>query len=90
MQTNHHYEDSHRRRAEHDHYTQAIADSIEDLIHTGVLLEEGEDFSSINREELLETIALQNYYLHPLLTDTGNLLASVQDHFNMITSIMAE
>lgn len=55
-----------------------------------MLLEEGEDFSSINREELLETIALQNYYLHPLLTDTGNLLASVQDHFNMITSIMAE
>ena len=43
VKMSHHFEDSHARRAEHDHFASGMADTISDLIHMGAV-EQGEDF----------------------------------------------
>lgn len=53
----HHFEDSHQRRAEHDHYAHDLADRVGDFIHFGAV-EQGEDWENMDLEELIETIAI--------------------------------
>ena len=55
--TNHHFEDSHAQRVEHDHYASSIAATISDLIHIGAH-DMGEDFDDMDIDELLETVAM--------------------------------
>ena len=50
-QTNHHFEDSHRKRAEHDHYAEGLSETVIDLIHMGAV-DEGEDFEDLSAEDL--------------------------------------
>jgi len=55
---NHHFEDSHARRAEHDHYAESISAMISDLIHDGAE-EMGEEFDDMTAEGLREVLAVQ-------------------------------
>ena len=60
VQTSHHYEDSHKRKAEHEHYASSISATINDLIHVGVVDMEEDDLSE---DDMMEMIAMQMYYM---------------------------
>ena len=87
--TNHHFEDSHAMRAEHDHYARSKADTIADLIHIGAH-DLGEDFEEMDTDDLLETIAIQTFYMHRMFEYTHGLLYQMGNHFNTITETMNE
>ena len=57
VKTNHHFEDSHALKAEHEHYASSIAATITDLIHVGVH-DMGEDFEELDDDEMMEMIAM--------------------------------
>ena len=69
----HHFEDSHQRKAEHEMYADAIAARTLDLIHDGAL-EVDEDGFEVRPDDMYEAIALQTYYMQPLLQDSEQLL----------------
>ena len=62
ISSNHHYEVSHTRRAEHDSYLTSISQTIRDLIHDGAV-QENESFETMDLEEMRETLAIQMYYI---------------------------
>jgi len=70
---NHHFEDSHQRKAEHELYSQAIAERVVDLIHLGID-EEDEDGFQARPDDMYLALAQQSYYLQPLLAGTEQLL----------------
>ena len=55
--TNHHFEDSHARKAEHDHYSETLANTVQDLIHMGAI-ESGEEFDELSGDDLRTNIAV--------------------------------
>ena len=78
VQSNHHFEDSHARKAEREHYALSIADTVTDLIHDQ---SDEEDFLDLATEEALEVVASQVFYLQYRLADTHNMLATMSHHF---------
>ena len=89
VKMSHHFEDSHARRAEHDQYASAISATITDLIHDGVVVD-GEDFWEMEPDELLDSLAIEMFYMQPLLDDTHSFLSQMAGHFQMITENMNE
>ena len=89
IKTNHHFEDSHAMRAEHDHYGSSIAATISDLIHMGAV-QTGEEFADMDTEEMVETVAIQTYYLQTHLDYTHELLSYAAKHYQTITGSMNE
>ena len=88
-QTSHHQEDSHQRKAEHEHYAESIAATVSDLIHTGAH-EMGEDFEDMTADELMEIIAEQTFYMHHEFDYTNQLLHQMAGHFQTISSIVLD
>ena len=77
VDTSHRFQDSHARKAEHEHYASHIAETVHDLIHMGVV-QEGEDYSEMTMDELVKTVSTQVYYLPKAFDHTHDLLAQIQ------------
>ena len=76
-------------KAEHEHYARSKAETISDLIHIGAH-EQGEDFEEMDTEDLLETVAIQNFYMQRTFEYTHNLLYTMGHHFHVIADTMNE
>jgi len=57
--TNHHFQDSHEKKAEHQHFADTIASKVNDLIHDRKS-DQGVDPHSLNTDELREAIGRQD------------------------------
>ena len=82
-QTNNHFEDSHQRRAEHDHYAEGLSKEVLDLIHMGAV-NEGEEFEDLTADDLREAIGYQTFYMQRNFDHAHNYLSSVGQHYQQI------
>ena len=89
VKSNNHFEDSHNMKAEHEHYAESMAATISDLIHIGAH-DMGEDFEEMETEDMLMTIAEQNFYMQQTFEYTHALLYQMSNHFNTISDSMNE
>jgi len=87
VSTSHHYEDSHARKAEHEHYGTSIAATITDLIHDGA---EEMDEVQWNEEDLMEITSTQMFWMPKNFEYTESLLQQMSAHFQEISGVMGE
>ena len=66
-----------------------MAATISDLIHIGAH-DMGEDFEEMETEDMLMTIAEQNFYMQQTFEYTHSLLYQMSSHFNNISESMNE
>ena len=80
ISTSHHFQDSHRRKAENESWSSEVTDVVKSLIHDGAS-ETGDDFSKMSIDDLYDNISLANYHLLPAVERSEELLSDIQKHF---------
>ena len=82
----HHFEASHQRKADHEHFADSISARTRDLIHEGIKFIDEDGFEVIP-EDMYRALAEQTYFLQPMIQDTEALLYDVRDHSNHIAEV---
>ena len=87
MSTTHHFEDSHRRKAENESWSENVVDLVKDLIHDSAR-GSGDDLSTMTIEELYDNISMSNYHLLPAIEKSDQLLTDIQQHFLQVSEVL--